>query len=206
MPTHFPPVERHAVAQPGKLSVAALPSGDRRGGGHGHRPRGAARPAARGERLLSSGEDLEALDRSQLRAQEEPHPRALRARRAGQSDRHLPPRVRAAEHPAPARREGVGAANETQTDPRYLQASTRRQAHARRLRRRPRRLYGHITKRKTRAEFLAFCRYIRSLYPPQTRLHFIVGNFSPTSKNRSATGPTTTTTLSSPTHPTTAPG
>jgi hypothetical protein len=26
---------------------------------------------------------------------------------------------------------------------------------------------------KTRAEFLAFCRYIRSLYPPEVRLHFI---------------------------------
>ncbi len=41
------------------------------------------------------------------------------------------------------------------------------------------RLYGHIKKRKTRVEFLAFCRYIRSLYPPQTRLHFILDNFSP---------------------------
>jgi hypothetical protein len=27
------------------------------------------------------------------------------------------------------------------------------------------RLYGHIKKRKTRVEFLAFCRYIRPLYP-----------------------------------------
>jgi transposase len=41
------------------------------------------------------------------------------------------------------------------------------------------RLYGHIKKRKTRVEFLAFCRYIRSLYPPQVRLHFILDNFSP---------------------------
>jgi transposase len=41
------------------------------------------------------------------------------------------------------------------------------------------RLYGHIKKRKTRIEFLAFCRYIRSLYPATTRLHFILDNFSP---------------------------
>ncbi len=40
-------------------------------------------------------------------------------------------------------------------------------------------LYGHIKKRKTRVEFLAFCRYIRSLYPPGVRLHFILDNFSP---------------------------
>jgi transposase len=41
------------------------------------------------------------------------------------------------------------------------------------------RLYGHIKKRKTRVEFLAFCRYIRSLYPADQRLHFILDNFSP---------------------------
>src|SRR3954453_23966339 len=40
------------------------------------------------------------------------------------------------------------------------------------------RLYGHIKKRKGRVEFLAFCRYIRSLYPPQIRLHFVLDNFS----------------------------
>jgi transposase len=41
------------------------------------------------------------------------------------------------------------------------------------------RLYGHIKKRKTRVEFLAFCRYIRTLYPPGVRLHFVLDNFSP---------------------------
>ena len=41
------------------------------------------------------------------------------------------------------------------------------------------RLYGHIKPRKGRVEFLAFCRYIRSLYPPQIRLHFVLDNFSP---------------------------
>jgi len=40
-------------------------------------------------------------------------------------------------------------------------------------------LYGHIKKRKARVEFLAFCRYIRSLHPPDVRLHFILDNFSP---------------------------
>jgi transposase len=41
------------------------------------------------------------------------------------------------------------------------------------------RLYGHIKKRKDRPHFLEFCRYIRSLYPPGIRLHFILDNFSP---------------------------
>jgi transposase len=41
------------------------------------------------------------------------------------------------------------------------------------------RLYGHIKKRKTRVELLEFCSYIRSLHPPEIRLHFILDNFSP---------------------------
>lgn len=41
------------------------------------------------------------------------------------------------------------------------------------------RLYGHIKKRNNRVEFLAFCRYIRSRYPPTVRLHFVLDNFSP---------------------------
>jgi transposase len=41
------------------------------------------------------------------------------------------------------------------------------------------RLYGHIKLRKGRTEFLAFCRYLRSLYPPQVRLAFVLDNFSP---------------------------
>ena len=41
------------------------------------------------------------------------------------------------------------------------------------------RLYGHIKQRKGRTEFLAFCRYIRLLYPPKVRLAFVLDNFSP---------------------------
>ena len=41
------------------------------------------------------------------------------------------------------------------------------------------RLYGHIKKRKARTQFLEFCRYIRTLYPPEIRLHFVLDNFSP---------------------------
>lgn len=41
------------------------------------------------------------------------------------------------------------------------------------------RLYGHIRTRKGRTEFLAFCRYVRSLYPPEIRLAFVLDNFSP---------------------------
>jgi hypothetical protein len=46
------------------------------------------------------------------------------------------------------------------------------------------RLYGHIKKRKIRVELLEFCRYIRSLHPAETRLHFILDNFSPTTASR----------------------
>ena len=41
------------------------------------------------------------------------------------------------------------------------------------------RLYGHIKHRKGRTEFLAFVRYLRSLYPPEIRLAFVLDNFSP---------------------------
>jgi transposase len=41
------------------------------------------------------------------------------------------------------------------------------------------RLYGHVKNRKGRIEFMQFCRYIRSLYPADVRLHFVLDNFSP---------------------------
>ena len=41
------------------------------------------------------------------------------------------------------------------------------------------RLYGHVKQRKGRVEFLTFCRYVRGLYPPEIRLHFVLDNFSP---------------------------
>jgi transposase len=40
-------------------------------------------------------------------------------------------------------------------------------------------LFGHIKPRKTRARFLEFCRYLRSLYPLATRIAIICDNFSP---------------------------
>jgi len=40
-------------------------------------------------------------------------------------------------------------------------------------------LYGHIKPRKTRARFLEFCRYLRSLYPLSVRIAIICDNFSP---------------------------
>jgi transposase len=40
-------------------------------------------------------------------------------------------------------------------------------------------LFGHIKPRKTRARFLEFCRYLRSLYPATTRIAVICDNFSP---------------------------
>jgi transposase len=48
-------------------------------------------------------------------------------------------------------------------------------------------LFGHIKPRKTRGRFLEFCRYLRSLYPPDTRIAIVCDNFSPhltTAKDR----------------------
>jgi transposase len=41
------------------------------------------------------------------------------------------------------------------------------------------RLYGHIKAHKGRTEFLAFCRYIRTLYPREVRIAIVLDNFSP---------------------------
>src|SRR4249920_1534587 len=40
-------------------------------------------------------------------------------------------------------------------------------------------LFGHVKPRKTRARFLEFCRYLRSLYPSSVRIAIICDNFSP---------------------------
>ncbi len=40
-------------------------------------------------------------------------------------------------------------------------------------------LYGHIKPKKNRTRFLEFCRYLRSLYPPQIRIAIVLDNFSP---------------------------
>ncbi len=48
-------------------------------------------------------------------------------------------------------------------------------------------MYGHVKPRKTRARFLEFCRYLRSLYPADVRIAIICDNFSPhltTAKDR----------------------
>jgi transposase len=41
------------------------------------------------------------------------------------------------------------------------------------------RLYGHIKTRKGRIEFLTFCRYLRTLHPPEVRIAIVLDNFSP---------------------------
>jgi transposase len=41
------------------------------------------------------------------------------------------------------------------------------------------RMYGHVKRHKKRAQFLEFCRYLRSLYPPQVRIAIICDNYSP---------------------------
>jgi transposase len=40
-------------------------------------------------------------------------------------------------------------------------------------------LYGHIKERKHRTNFLAFCKYLRSLYPTTTRVAIVLDNYSP---------------------------
>ena len=40
-------------------------------------------------------------------------------------------------------------------------------------------LYGHIKPKKNRTRFLEFCRYLRSLYPPEIRIAIVLDNFSP---------------------------
>lgn len=41
------------------------------------------------------------------------------------------------------------------------------------------RLYGHIKPIKRRTQFLEFCRYLRTLYPPEVRIAIVCDNFSP---------------------------
>jgi transposase len=40
-------------------------------------------------------------------------------------------------------------------------------------------LFGHMKPRKTRGRFLEFCRYLRTLYPPDVRIAIICDNYSP---------------------------
>jgi transposase len=40
-------------------------------------------------------------------------------------------------------------------------------------------LYGHIKTTKDRTKFLEFCRYLRTLYPPDVRIAIVMDNFSP---------------------------
>ena len=40
-------------------------------------------------------------------------------------------------------------------------------------------LYGHIKTTKNRTKFLEFCRYLRSLYPPEVRIAIVMNNFGP---------------------------
>ena len=48
-------------------------------------------------------------------------------------------------------------------------------------------LYGHVKDRKGRTEFLAFCRYLRTLYPPDVRIAIVLDNFSPHLSTRADT-------------------
>jgi len=41
------------------------------------------------------------------------------------------------------------------------------------------RLFGHVKNRKKRTQFLEFCRYLRTLYPPDVRIAIVCDNSSP---------------------------
>ncbi|MER7008584.1 IS630 family transposase [Dactylosporangium sp. NPDC000555] len=47
-------------------------------------------------------------------------------------------------------------------------------------------MYGHVKQRKKRAQFLEFCRYLRSLYPPNVRMAIVCDNYSPHLTTRAA--------------------
>jgi transposase len=40
-------------------------------------------------------------------------------------------------------------------------------------------LYGHVKLKKDRTTFLEFCRYLRTIYPPDVRIAIVMDNFSP---------------------------
>jgi transposase len=40
-------------------------------------------------------------------------------------------------------------------------------------------MYGHVKATKKRTQFLEFCRYLRTLYPPEVRIAIVLDNFSP---------------------------
>jgi transposase len=40
-------------------------------------------------------------------------------------------------------------------------------------------IYGHVKVNKNRTTFLGFCRYLRSLYPPEVRIAIVLDNYSP---------------------------
>jgi transposase len=40
-------------------------------------------------------------------------------------------------------------------------------------------MYGHVKTNKNRTTFLGFCRYLRTLYPPEVRIGIVLDNFSP---------------------------
>jgi transposase len=48
-------------------------------------------------------------------------------------------------------------------------------------------MYGHVKATKNRTDFLAFCRYLRSLYPPEVRIAIVLDNFSPHLSTRTDT-------------------
>lgn len=39
-------------------------------------------------------------------------------------------------------------------------------------------MFGHVKTNKNRTTLLAFCRYLRSLYPPEVRIAIVMDNFS----------------------------
>jgi hypothetical protein len=49
-------------------------------------------------------------------------------------------------------------------------------------------MYGHVKVTKDRTRFWVFCRYLRTLYPPNVRVAIVLDNFSPHLSTRSTRG------------------
>lgn len=146
--------------------------------------------------VLSSAEDLGTLHRSRLRGRAEPGlgalrhdrgqggsgPRATRrwrrrwtlsARstcclgRTSTGRRNLPPRRR--NDGSPRRRRNRATYSRTEGAWHLLAALEMNADH----------LYGHLETTTNRTKFLEFCRYLRSLYPPEVRIAVVMDNSSP---------------------------
>ena len=76
-------------------------------------------------------------------------------------------------------RQGIGQGAEAETAPGDLHACSGVRHLMAALNLMTDHMFGHVKTNKNRTTFLAFCRYLRSLYPPEVRIAIVMDNFSP---------------------------